>query len=359
MNPQNSTLKMNTEALLMNWLKNGAVVQVSPSQIAVFSEESLNSIDAVESPIRLSVRPFFAEKSMNVGKFASGQVMEKADLIKLLENLGLENQDLGPFQQPDFGEFSSQFERIFAYFHEGIEKVVPVVAEASALKMTLATRAKALCHGLRGEQKVYGIWSEDEGIIGVTPEELFRVHGSTFTTMALAGTYREHQGSDAEFLTDEKELSEHQAVIQGIKDTLPESVHLSVGQTEVLNLGKIRHLLTSLKAEVSIERSTEEMIDWLHPTPALGMSPRQENWRQILREFSFPDRKYFGGVIGVTMGDVRLALVMIRSVEWNSGGVFIPSGCGIVQKSHLESEWQELKTKRDFSKNQLGLGAVK
>jgi menaquinone-specific isochorismate synthase len=111
-------------------------------------------------------------------------------------------------------------------------------------------------------------------------------------------------------------------------------------------------LKTDLKVRTH-RLTAAEWMKWLHPTPALGVAPRNYGyqWMKALPEQS--ERQLFGAPICFTFkkqGSEQVqsvSLVMIRSVFWSRNFVQVFAGCGIVRESILEKEWQELLAKLD------------
>ena len=87
------------------------------------------------------------------------------------------------------------------------------------------------------------------------------------------------------------------------------------------------------------------MVECLHPTPALGVAPREQlgllkKWR------GGKDR--LGAPFGIRWEpDQFLSVVAIRQLSWDENFFYIGNGCGVVAESELDDEWQELKLKRD------------
>jgi len=103
--------------------------------------------------------------------------------------------------------------------------------------------------------------------------------------------------------------------------------------------------------------SFAEMVRRLHPTAALGVSPRNEAGERWLREADRGvKRRTFGAPFGLELADHRaLALVAIRNVQWHGDAVRVGAGAGLLPESHLEREFDELREKREQVKSLLGL----
>ena len=95
------------------------------------------------------------------------------------------------------------------------------------------------------------------------------------------------------------------------------------------------------------QRSFNQLISKLHPTPALGVYPRRLDY-SILEELTNSKlRKRYGAPFGVCLpnGDAQV-VVAIRNIQWQEATFSLGTGCGIVEESNLDKEWDELALKR-------------
>ncbi|MEO8034883.1 MAG: chorismate-binding protein [Acidobacteriota bacterium] len=206
----------------------------------------------------------------------------------------------------------------------------------------------------------YGYSYQSHGLVGATPEVLFRSENRAYATMALAGT--RPLARAMELFSDPKELREHRLVVDDIIRRLAPFGNVEVGSLDVLRLPAIAHLATPIRFQESggsEKMSFSEMIRRLHPTAALGASPRNVVGERWLREADRGvKRRSFGAPFGVEREDrSALALVAIRNVQWNSGELRIGSGAGLLLESDLEREFEELRQKRQTVKALFGLAA--
>ncbi|HUP45802.1 MAG TPA: chorismate-binding protein [Thermoanaerobaculia bacterium] len=258
------------------------------------------------------------------------------------------------------------FQALFRSAAEGIDrgdfkKIVPVVFEEGRLTRSLApwryflSRLEPLPRGLWA----YGWSNRGRASIGATPEVLFQTHGRGYKTMALAGT-RPMMRSD-ELLRSPKEMREHRLVVDDIARRLAPFGNVEIGALGIMTLPGIAHLITPIFfMENGIEPMTfADMVRRLHPTAALGVSPRSEKGERWLRESDrLVDRRTFGAPFGLERDDAfALALVGIRNVEWEGDLLRIGSGAGLISDSVLEQEIEELWQKRDQVKALFGLRA--
>lgn len=250
-----------------------------------------------------------------------------------------------------------EFARLFASAQEAIArgdfaKIVPVVFEQGRLTRRgewwrfFFSRLAALPPGLWA----YGYSYKSHGVIGATPEVLFQGEKRGYRTMALAGT-RAVSRAD-ELLHDPKERREHRLVVDDIARRLGPFGNIEIGPLGLLRLPTIAHLITPIFFAESggpEQMSFAEMVRRLHPTAALGVSPRTEAGERWLREADRGvRRRIFGAPFGIEREDrSSLALVAIRNVQWEGDRVRVGSGAGLLAESVLERELDELRQKRD------------
>lgn len=240
-------------------------------------------------------------------------------------------------------------------------KIVPVLFENGRLSERtdlwpwILQRLSSIPKGMWA----YGYSYQNYGLAGATPEMLFESDGRGYRTMALAGTRPADRAS--ELLRDAKELREHRMVVDDIVRRLAPFGNVEVETIRILTLPGISHLTTPIRfEEIGVERmSFAEMIRRLHPTAALGVSPRTEAGERWLREADRGiKRRTFGAPFCLELEDHRaLALVSIRNVQWHGDSIRVGAGAGLLPESYLEREFDELREKREQVKALLGLAA--
>ncbi len=205
---------------------------------------------------------------------------------------------------------------------------------------------------------LYGHWHMSRGVLGLTPELLFSYEESSkkIYTMALAGTCNSLY-SQENFLKNEKERHEHRLVIQGLQHSLQKMGKVHVGETQIILLSKLMHLMTPIEAKLDHPLDFEALVSCLHPTPALGAFPVESGrkWLQDLQK-NLP-RHYYGSPVGFRFFQKYLAqcFVGIRNVQWNKLGMSIGAGCGVVKQSTFENEWEEIQLKVKTIREQFNL----
>lgn len=265
------------------------------------------------------------------------------------------------WQAPSKTLFENQFEEIQDLFKtQGLKKIVPYCFESSKHKVNQNDIESFIANGLENQKGfLYGYWNSHEGLLGLSPEILIQQKSrGEFESMALAGTQSlsEFKQDPDSLLNDPKEMDEHNKVIQDIVERLKTLGRVYPGRTEVLTTPHLAHLHTPLYFETADHTKVETVVSCLHPTPALGCYPR-ENGEELLKEFDKTDpRTYFGAPFGVSFDESKsIYVVAIRNLIWNSNGLRVGSGCGVVPASDKEKEWLELKNKRNSVKGIFGL----
>lgn len=266
-----------------------------------------------------------------------------------------------PWQEPNLRPFQDQFERAQVKFKTGeLQKIVPIVfshANKTPQSMDLPWLLERLTR-TPPSHRVFGMWTESQGVLGATPEVLYRREDNSFYLMALAGT----RGlEDARLSESQKDLLEHQAVIRGIRErALPFLGVPRQSETREVTFGAVVHLMTELVFDFENEtNSRPSWMDIFHPTAALGGYPLESAYDSLFRiEQSIGrERRHRFGAPFVWHQDSNFeeGLVAIRCLDWSENQSRIGSGCGVLPSSELVKEWRELSLKRKFVRDLFGL----
>ncbi|MFO7683803.1 MAG: isochorismate synthase [Chloroflexota bacterium] len=199
---------------------------------------------------------------------------------------------------------------------------------------------------------------------GATPELLAKVTGKQLTTMSLAGSIRrsadplEDAALGQELLNSAKDRHEHDLVVMSILSRLaPLTTKLEISpQPGVYKLSNIQHLFTPIRATLHEASGILPLVEVLHPTPALGGSPRDLAMDFISRAEPAP-RGWYAAPVGWI--DYKLDgafAVAIRSAVTQERRAWLYAGAGIVADSEPEKEWAETALK--FRPMQEALGIV-
>jgi menaquinone-specific isochorismate synthase len=195
-------------------------------------------------------------------------------------------------------------------------------------------------------------WQEGAVFLGASPECLYRRHGSLIETEALAGTRprgktsEQDQALRQDLLSCDKDNREHQLVVQMIQERLKPFCRdiILKPQPEILTLPGGHHLITRCHGRLWPEATDEKILNILHPTPAVGGSPRAAALDEILTQEPF-SRGWYAAPVGYLGCKQSEFCVAIRSGLLTHDRFYLYAGAGIVTDSQPESEWEEIEHK--------------
>lgn len=185
--------------------------------------------------------------------------------------------------------------------------------------------------------------------IGASPERLASFNNGVFLTEGLAGSISRGKSAleDASLahtlLNSAKDREEHRFVVQAIDDNLkPYSNQVDhPKQPQIKKLQNVQHLFTPIRASIKEGVEIHELVQKMHPTPAVGGYPKTESVTYI-QEIEQIDRGWYSAPVGWfnLKGSGEFA-VAIRSALLHKNKAELFAGCGIVANSDPEKEWKE------------------
>ena len=160
----------------------------------------------------------------------------------------------------------------------------------------------------------------------------------------------------AALLASEKDREEHAVVVAMLRETLaPLVTDITLPRVpRIVRSGRLQHLLTDVSGSLRDGVGLFDVIQRLHPTPAVGGWPTDAAL-ELLDDESDLDRGWYAGPVGwidrTGDGDVAVA---IRSglVDGRDASLF--AGCGIVADSEPDREWDESTLKLRVVGDALG-----
>ncbi|MCG8461517.1 MAG: isochorismate synthase [Holophagales bacterium] len=184
--------------------------------------------------------------------------------------------------------------------------------------------------------------------LGVTPERLVAKKGLRVVTEALAGSIESGAEHAAELLGSGKDRLEQQLVVDAIVRRLePVCDRLQVAaRPTVRELRDVLHLHTPIVGTLAEPRHLLELVETLHPTPAVGGVPTAEAMEWI-REHETHERGWYAAPIGWfdAAGDGEMA-VALRSCVISGSRAYLYVGAGIVADSDPRQELRETELKK-------------
>ena len=259
------------------------------------------------------------------------------------------------WEKPRTEGFKMAFRRIRREVLAGrLTKMVPVLTEGGVAEGDPASLLGAV---LAAPKNLWGYArvTNGHGFLGATPELLFQCEGKEVRTMALAGTAK--PGDDAAFLTDVKEIEEHEIVAEFLAERLGTLGPVRRDARHLCEAAGLRHFQTGLSVQCAALPDPGQLVALLHPTPAVGCLPRTDEWLTKLREYRtlLKVPSFFGAPFGFSHGGAQHFVVSIRGLAWEGDKLVLPSGCGIVGGSAFDHEWRELRLKRESVVRLLGI----
>jgi len=192
-----------------------------------------------------------------------------------------------------------------------------------------------------------------DGFVGASPELLVRRRGRVAISRPMAGTVPRGTTAAAEadglarLTGSPKEAVEHRLVVDAVVEGLAKvAARVQVAQPEVVRLATVAHLATEVTADLTEPVPTAlELAGLLHPTPAVGGSPRDAALAAIAALEPFDRGRYAGPVGWVDRdGDGEWA-VALRCATLDGRQARLLAGAGIVPGSDPDDEWAETEHK--------------
>ncbi len=181
--------------------------------------------------------------------------------------------------------------------------------------------------------------------LGATPERLCKVQGNTLETTSLAGTMVAEGATLPKW--GQKELAEQQMVTDYILSALePFTEAISVSKVQTVKAGNLWHLKTNISAQLLTSQSLVQIVQALHPTPAVCGIPKTEAKAYILQNEGY-DRTYYTGYLGPINlhKEQSEVFVNLRCMQLRENEVTIYVGGGLTKDSVAKKEWEETQAK--------------
>lgn len=192
-----------------------------------------------------------------------------------------------------------------------------------------------------------------DSFIGASPERLVRVSQGVLESDVLAGSIQRGQGAaddarlGALLLASDKDRREHALVLDAVVRRLRE-LGLSpehAAQPVLRKLANVQHLHTPVRATLPASVGLLDAVARLHPTPAVGGSPRDAAVAAIRELEGFPRGLYAGALGWMNARGGGEFMVGIRSALVRGNTTRAYAGAGIVAGSEPEKEWEETELK--------------
>lgn len=238
--------------------------------------------------------------------------------------------------------YESRIDSLLSAIRDGrFEKVV------AARRVELRGQMPPLCTILKRladahpASRSYLVSSKESRFIGATPERLVRLEDGEIETDSLAGTAL---GDGHDLWKSSKNMAEHHLVTQMLQDTLSAYASMRAEETRIRRFGKIAHLHTPLRGTVEKPTHILQLVEALHPTPAVGGLPRTKALEWIADNEA--PRGLYAAPVGYFdssgEGEFHVAL---RGGLIQKERATLYAGGGIVEGSTASAEWDEAELK--------------
>lgn len=195
----------------------------------------------------------------------------------------------------------------------------------------------------------------DVEIICSSPETLVRLENRRLCTFPVAGsrprgtTGAEDKCLERELLADEKELAEHNMLVDLARNDLGKiSRLLSVEVVQYMMIhrySKIMHIASQVESDIAPDRDALDAVEAILPAGTLSGAPKIRAC-EIIEEIEGTPRGIYGGALGYIDFSGNLdTCIAIRMAVKKDGRVYVQAGGGIVAGSVGEREYDEANNK--------------
>lgn len=311
--------------------------------------------------------------NMSLEEIESGYnkaIMELKQLCDLLRN-GEQRQEPGGRL---LGEVTPLFQK--EQYCEIVEKAKYHIREGDIFQIVPSNRLSAPFEGslfntyrilrtINPSPYMFYFSGTDVEIAGASPETLVKLENGVLHTFPLAGTRprgrteAKDQALERELLADEKELAEHNMLVDLGRNDLGKISKFGTVQVEKLHsierYSHVMHIGSTVRGEIREEYDALDAIEAVLPAGTLSGAPKIRAC-QLIGELENNKRGIYGGAIGyIDFTGNMDTCIAIRIAYKKNGRVFVRSGGGVVADSVPEKEYEETINKARAVVNALKL----
>lgn len=239
-----------------------------------------------------------------------------------------------------------------------VDKALEVITRGQIEKVVLARDLSAtvatdfnINPALRKLEKKFDscyIYSVD-GMFGASPELLVKVSHSEFSARVLAGTAGRgtdpgvDQAIGSALNESPKNRAEHKYAIDSLVASLSEFTKEITVDSEPFSIAlpNLWHLASDVKAMLSSDSTSLQVVNALHPSAAVAGTPRDQALK-VIEEIENVDRGRYAGPVGWLGADGDgVWAIALRGAQLSNGKLTAFAGCGIVAGSDAQAELDE------------------
>ena len=265
---------------------------------------------------------------------------------KNIRNISLSDRNKGAdYYKIDFANYHSQLEN--GHFRKIVlARCADEDMPAGVEKMDLFYRACEMYPRLfiaLVETPQSGCW------LTATPEILLDGKAQDWRTIALAGTMKlegDQLNGEGETLTwSTKNIQEQRIVATYITECLEQFTgDFREEGPRTVRAANLVHLRSDFTFKLADNEHIGDVLQALHPTPAVCGLPKREAFNFIVKNEHTP-RRYYSGFMGPLQMDDTHLYVSLRCMNIEGDKCHLYAGGGLLKDSTEEQEWQETEAK--------------
>lgn len=282
--------------------------------------------------------------------------MELQQLAELLRNGNRKKEAAGKLTSEvtalfDKEQYCGMVEKAKKHIHEGdIFQIVLSNRLSAGFEGSLFNTYRVL-RTINPSPYMFYFSGTDVEIAGASPETLVKLEDGVLHTFPLAGTRprgkteKEDKEIEAGLLADEKELAEHNMLVDLGRNDLGKISKFGTVEVEKLHsierYSHVMHIGSTVRGEIRDKFDGLDAVSAVLPAGTLSGAPKIRAC-QLIAELENNKRGIYGGAIGYIDFTGNLdTCIAIRIAYKKNGKVFVRSGAGIVADSVPENEYQE------------------
>lgn len=283
-------------------------------------------------------------------------VLELKQLVELLKKGEKKQETKGCLM----GEVIPLFEK--EQFCGMVEQAKQYIREGDIFQIVLSNRLSAPFEGsllntyrmlrtINPSPYMFYFSGTDVEVAGTSPETLVKLENGILHTFPLAGTRprgktnEEDRALSQELLADEKELAEHNMLVDLGRNDLGKISRFGTVKVEKFHtieyFSHVMHIGSTVRGEICKGKDALDAIEAVLPAGTLSGAPKIRAC-QLIGELENNKRGIYGGAIGyIDFTGNMDTCIAIRIAYKKNGKVFVRSGAGIVADSVPEKEYTE------------------
>lgn len=257
-------------------------------------------------------------------------------------------------------EFTSEFTK--DEFEAVVKKTQYYIKEGDIFQCVVSNRREAEFDGsllnayrvlrtLNPSPYMFYLSGGDVELTGASPETLVKLTDGKMYTFPIAGTMRrgkteaEDLAIEEKLINDEKELAEHNMLVDLGRNDLGKIAKFGSVQVEALHMlqrfSHVIHITSTVSGDIQDGKDALDAIGATLPAGTLSGAPKIRAI-EILHELEKSPRGVYGGAVGYIDFSGNMDVCIGIRMAMNKGGkVYVRAGAGIVRDSVPASEYNE------------------